>query len=185
VNSDVTVTATPIVFEAGVTDKISIGLTIPYVRTRNEIDFDVNPLGREGNTGFNPALANAQAAANNQAIVTQLTNAANGLEAAANCAGNPNQNACALVAQTRTFAGAIAQIYGTGNGTGSPFVPITGTEAQLAIEGRLAGLKAQYPAAFQAGFTNAVPFAALNRLTVTDAQTILTNDAFGVSADPL
>lgn len=185
VNSNVTVMATPIVFEGGITDKISVGLTIPYVRTKNEIDFDVNPLGREGNTGFNPALSVAAAAQQNALLVQQLTNAANQLEAAAGCAGNPNQNACALVAQTRGFAAGIAGLYGTAVGTGSPFVPITGTEAQLAIEGRLAGLKAQYPAAIGGQITVTGPFAAQSRLTVADAQTILTNPAFGVAAEPL
>lgn len=185
VNSTVTVTATPVVFEGGITDKLSVGLTIPYVRTRNDIDFDVNPLGREGNVGFNPALAVAAAAQNNATLVTQLTNAATQLEGAAGCAGNPAQNACALAAQTRALAGGIAQLYGTGNGTGSPFVPIAGTEAQVAIEGRLAGIKAQYPAAIGNQITIAGPFAAQNRLTVTDAQTILTNPAFGVAAEPL
>src|SRR5687768_9086539 len=61
VRLDAHVTATPITIEAGVTKKLSIGLLVPYVQTRMGTFFSVNPAGREGNVGFNPALASTAA----------------------------------------------------------------------------------------------------------------------------
>ena len=51
------VSAIPFVFEAGLTKRFSIGIQIPYVHTQTSTFFGVNTNGREGNLGFNPALA--------------------------------------------------------------------------------------------------------------------------------
>ncbi|HMG96642.1 MAG TPA: hypothetical protein VK565_10095, partial [Gemmatimonadaceae bacterium] len=116
------------------------------------------------------------------------------------CQANPGAPGCpgllanqasaqALIASSRAFAGGINQIYGT-----SPFVPITGTDAQLSIEARVAGFKALYssflcpPATPQCAnnpITTNGPFASQNRLTLRDAQRILTESAFGIQAAPL
>jgi hypothetical protein len=92
------------------------------------------------------------------------------------------------VSTTRALAGGIAGLYGTASGAnflGSPFVPIAGTEAQATIEARLAAIKAQYPSSIGSTITVTAPFAAQNRLTVSDAQRILTDPAFGVAGEPL
>jgi hypothetical protein len=191
VNSSINVTATPVVLEVGLTKKISIGIQAPYVHTRNNIAFDVNPLQREGNVGFNPALAVAAARTQNTTLVNQLNGAASALEAAiggaATCAAPPPTavQACQLIAGTRQFAGGIAQLYGTDASAGSPFIPIVGTDVQGAIEARIAGLKANFPAAIGNTITVVGPFGSQNRLNLFDAQRILTDSAFGVIADPL
>ena len=191
VTSSGNVIANPIVFEAGVTNKVSMGLTIPIVHTRNDIFFDVNPAGREGNVGFNPAAAVAAAATQNATLVGQLRGAATALEGAVGGCGtitSANANACSLVGTTRAFATGIEGLYGVeagANFAGSPFVPVAGTEAQATIEARIAALKAQYPGAIGGSITVTAPFAAQNRLTVSDAQRILTDPAFGVSGEPL
>jgi hypothetical protein len=76
----------------------------------------------------------------------------------------------------------VTQIYGT-----SPFIPITGTDAQLAIEARTAAFRALYQ---QFGVNSIAatltgPFASQNRLTLVDAERILTESAFGIGSDPL
>jgi hypothetical protein len=191
VTSSGNVIANPVVFEAGLTNKVSAGLTIPIVHTRNDIFFDVNPTGREGNVGFNPAAAVAAAATQNATLVAQLQGAATALETAVGGCGTitaANANACSLIGTTRAFAGGIAQLYGVASGAGfagSPFVPIAGTEAQATIEARIAAIKAQYPGAIGGAITIAGPFAAQNRLTVSDAQRILTDPTFGVNGEPL
>jgi hypothetical protein len=187
VRSDVKISATPIVAELGVTTRFSIGVQVPIVQTRNEIFFDVNPAGREGNLAFNPAFTDPTARANNTTLVSQLTNAAAAIGPA--CSGG-NATACALAANIGAFAGGIAQIYGTTTAglTGSPFVPIQGTEAQLAIQARVAAFKAilgSLNPALAASITATGPSGAGARLGLADAQSILTSSAYGINADGL
>jgi hypothetical protein len=200
------VTAFPIVFELGLFQRLSLGIQVPYVQTRATAFFNVNTSETQGNLGFNPALGVTTALAQNSAMYTQFTNAANALEGSiAACQANPaaspscpallaNQaNAANLIANSRAFAGgAVGPLGGpfSANGglyTTSPFVPIVGTDAQLAIEARVQAFKALYSSFLGASnpITTNGPFAAQSRLTMRDAQTILTDSAFGISAAPL
>jgi len=189
------VAAFPFVFEAGLSKRFSIGIQIPYVSTHTSTFFNVNTSGIQGNLGFNPAAAGfAAAVAQNATMNTQFTTAANTLEAQiAGCQANPTAPGCpallanqgsaqALIASSRAFAGGINQIYGT-----SPFVPIVGTDAQLSIEARVAGFRALYQSfgVNSIAATTTGPFASQNRLTLRDAQRILTETAFGIQAAPL
>lgn len=189
------VTAIPFVIEAGLTRRFSLGIQVPYVHTRNSAFFDVNPNRREGNLGFNPALAVPAAAAQNTLMFTQFQTAAATLQASLDaCAANPGAspncpalnaqraNAQSLIANSTAFAGGVNQIYQS-----SPFVPIRNTDAQLAIEARVAAFRALY-AQFgvnSIAATTTGPFAAQNTLTLRDVQTVLTDPRFGVQADPL
>jgi hypothetical protein len=187
------VTAFPFVLEAGLSKRFSIGIQVPYVHTQTSTFFNVN-TANQGNLGFNPALAVPAAATQNATMNTQFTTAANTLEGSiAACQANPaaspscpallaNQaNAASLIANSRAFAAGVNQIYTT-----SPFIPIVGTDAQLAIEARVAAFKALYQSFGVAGvITTNGPFASQNRLTVRDAQRILTQTDFGIVADPL
>ncbi len=200
------VAAFPFVFEAGLSKRVSIGIQIPYVHTQTSAFFNVNTGGTNGNLGFNPALAVAAAATQNTTMYTQFTTAANTLEGSlAACQANPaaspscpallaNQaSATALIANSRAFAGgSVGPVGGPYNPVGgvyiiSPFVPIVGTDAQLAIEARVAAFKALYSSFLGAGnpITTNGPFASQTRLSVRDAQRILTDTAFGIVAEPL
>ena len=200
------VTAFPIVLEAGLTKKFSVGIQIPYVQTQTSAFFNVNTSGTNGNLGFNPALAVAAANTQNTTLYTQFITAAATLEGSlAACQANPgvspscpallaNQaSAQALIANSRSFAGgAVGPVGGPYNARGgvyitSPFVPIVGTDAQLAIEARVAAFRALYTQFLGAGnpITLSGPFASQNRLSVRDAQTILTDPRFGIVSDPL
>lgn len=189
------VAAFPFVFEAGLSKRFSIGIQIPYVHTRSSAFFNVNTAGTNGNLGFNPALAVPAAATQNTTMFTQFTQAANTLEGSlAACRANPaaspscpallaNQaSAQSLIASSRAFAGGVNQIYST-----SPFIPIVGTDAQLAIEARVQAFKALYASFLGAGnpITTNGPFASQSRLSLRDAQTILSDSRFGIAAAPL
>lgn len=190
------VVAYPFVFEAGLSKRFSVGIQIPYVHTQTSAFFNVNTSGTQGNIGFNPAAFGfAAAATQNATMNTQFTTAANTLEGSlAACTANPaaspscpallanRANATALIANSRAFAGGINQIYST-----SPFVPIVGTDAQLSIEARVQAFKALYTTFLGAGnpITTNGPFASQSRLSLRDAQTILTDPAFGIAAAPL
>jgi hypothetical protein len=189
------VAAFPFVFEVGLSKRFSVGMQVPYVQTQTSAFFNVNTSGTQGNLGFNPALVVAAAATQNATMNTQFTTAANTLEGSlAACQANPaaspqcpallaNQaNARALIANSRAFAGGVNQIYST-----SPFIPIVGTDAQLAIEARVAAFRSLYQSfgVNSIAATTTGPFPSQNRLTVRDAQRILTDSAFGIVADPL
>jgi hypothetical protein len=209
-NTEVTlrdrIAAFPFVFEAGLSKRFSIGVQIPYIVTQASTFLNVNTTGIEGNLGFNPALVNTAAESQNTTMLTQFTTAANTLEAQLGaCQADPGAspscpalnanraNAQSLIANSRLFAGGTVGPVGgafSPNGgvyTTSPFVPIVGTDAQLAIEARVAAFRALYQ---QFGVTSIAasttgPFASQNRLTVSDAQLVLTDTAFGIVADPL
>jgi len=190
------VAAFPFVFEAGLTKRFSIGIQIPYVSTHTSTFFNVNTSGIQGNLGFNPAAGGIAAAVTQNATMnTQFTTAANTLEASlAACQANPgaspscpallaNQaSAQSLINNSRAFAAGVNQIYTT-----SPFVPIAGTDAQLAIEARVAAFRSLYNSfgVTSIAATTTGPFASQNRLTVRDAQRILTESAFGIQSAPL
>ncbi len=188
------ITAVPFVLEAGLSKRFSIGVQIPYVTTHSAVDFKVNLNGIEGNLGFNPALAVPAAQAQNAAMFAQFTAAATNLQNALNnCQANPaapgcaglnaqRANAQALIANSTAFAGGINSIYST-----SPFVPIAGTDAQATIEARVAAFRNLYQqfGVNSIAATTTGPFASQSRLTLADAQTILTDSRFGIVADPL
>ncbi|HJQ11694.1 MAG TPA: hypothetical protein VJ840_11765 [Gemmatimonadaceae bacterium] len=200
------VAAFPLVFEAGLSKRFSVGLQIPYVHTHSSAFFNVNTSGTNGNLGFNPGLAVAAANTQNTTLYTQFITAAATLEGSlAACQANPaaspscpallqNQAAAqSLITSSRLFAGgAVGPVGGPYNARGgvyitSPFVPIVGTDAQLAIEARVAAFRALYTQFLGAGnpITGTGPFAAQSRLSLRDAQTILTDPRFGIVADPL
>lgn len=193
------VAAFPFILEAGLSRRLSVGVQVPYIVTQSAVTLNVNTGRIEGNLGFNPAQAGfTPAVTQNTTMLTQFTTAANTLEAQlAFCQANPGGspscpalnanrvNAQSLIANSRAFAGGT--VGATGVYTTSPFVPIVGTDAQLAIEARVAAFRALYQ---QFGVTSITasttgPFASQNRLTVNDAQSILTDPAFGLVADPL
>ena len=194
VSSDVTVMATPIVAEFGVLENLSVGLLVPIVRTRNEILFQANPPGSVANVAFNPALAVEDARTQNTTAVLDLLTAAGQLEAqvAGGCGTGASDPRCVLVGQTRQFAAGLAQIYGTNeitglpvSTTGSPFVPLASSDVQMAIAARIAGFDQAYTAQGITAISGVTPFGAEAPLSTSDAQRILTEEAFGINADPL
>ena len=185
----------PLVLEAGLTSRITIAVQVPYVTTQSGAFFTFNTTGIEGNLGFNPALANTAAAAQNAAMFSQFTASADALDQDLSiCAANPGKAGCSqlnaqrttaqsLVDNSRSFANGVNGIYAS-----SAFVPIVGTDAQLAIEARVAAFRAMYAQFAGLGvpqISSSGPFAAQNRLTALDAQKILSDTAFGIVAAPL
>ena len=191
------VTAFPFVFELGLSRRLTLGIQIPYVVTQSMTFFNVNTTGVEGNLGFNPAFGTPAAVTQNATLLAQFTADSTSLKNAMdNCAANPaapgcaqlnapgtNAQAQALVTSAQSFVRGVNSIYTT-----SAFVPIVGTDAQLGLEARVAAFKAAYANFASYGvapITSTGPFASQNRLTVRDAQAILSDTAFGIAADPL
>lgn len=181
------VQTTPIRIELGLAGRLALDVTVPIVKTRSQIFFSANPRGTEGNVAFNPALASAAAFAADTSFVNQLTRAAT--QVAAFCA-SPSGAAtpqcaqgAATAAAARMFADGLGQIYGS-----SPFVPITGSSVQSAIDARIAFYKSSLNSFAAFGVTPITAAGVLGagaRLTTPDVQRILTDPAFGISADAL
>ncbi|MEJ7809169.1 MAG: hypothetical protein WKG32_02015 [Gemmatimonadaceae bacterium] len=196
VRLDASVLAYPIVAELGLTKRFSVGVIVPIVRTRTEARLNVNPLGREGNLGFNPALADTNIRNANNALYTQYATAVTALQALITSCANttstdprcPTVRArsgtlTALAAGAAQFSGGLQSLYGA-----SPFIPLTGTDVDAAIRARVAGFSSQFATLATLNipaFPSGSPVAAQSLIGVNDAQRILGDPAFGVGVDPL
>lgn len=200
VRQSATIQETPIVAEAGITGWLLVRAVVPIVRSRSELSFNLNPAGREGNVGPNPALGTSGDAARdrNTQLVTQLLGAAAALESAAGFpsggCGTQTTAECTLVNDTRAMASGIALVYGTRtlaalpssvDTTGSAFVPAVGTIGQTAIGTRIEELKARYPAPLGGQIQVAAPFGATTILGAAAMQPFLTDPAFGYALAPI
>ncbi|MEO5813670.1 MAG: hypothetical protein ABIT20_00130 [Gemmatimonadaceae bacterium] len=101
--SDVRIVTTPFAFEYGVSRRLSIGVVVPVVQTRRNIQLRMNQdsLGRldsTGNVGWIPERLRQNAATVNQQVFAGFQNAADSLtKLLANCPANPNAAGCATV----------------------------------------------------------------------------------------
>lgn len=191
-----TVQSFPLAVELGVTDRLSIGLLVPIVRTRSEVSFNANPLGREGNIGFNPALSNETLREQNNSLFAQLDAAASALAARiGECQATPNASGCAIVnqrgaaelARTASLTAGLRQVYGTGT-----FVPTVGSTADAAIRQNVQDLAATYTDVFglrdsqnQPLITSAGPESARTLVGANDLNTILADSDVGFGIAPI
>jgi hypothetical protein len=200
--SSVRTQTTPIVLEAGITNRLSVSVMVPFVQVKNEIGFSLNTRGRGGTVSFNPARLGdsafaATAVATNQTLVAQLLTARAQLDALiAQCTSAPSSSAAcpsvlasgASVATTTTaFANGIIQLYGTARGAGSAFVPQAGTAADSAIRNRVSTLRTQFQqfgiGAIAAG--TAGPARAENALAPATLDRVIADSTLGINAQPL
>ena len=199
VDFDASAVHTPISFEYGVTRRLTLGVMVPYVTTRNEVFVNPNPSRGGGTMGISPALSFAGARAQNAGVVSQLAGAATALRAQlAACAGSSDPGCAAINADragAEQLAGAadavaqgIANVYGTQAGEGSRLSPVAGSAVQLAVANRLAALATSFGGflgAPSAGTTwvDARPVGA-PLMALGDFQTIVTDETFGIRALP-
>jgi hypothetical protein len=203
----------PLRGEYGITRRLSLGITLPIVRTRQVIDLRVNPDGTTGNTGFNPAItdlfpSNASAVRDdargrNALVQTQFAAAVTALERLlSTCPTQPGGTvppgcapilanrpaATALVTSATAFARGVARVYGTGadSAPGLAFVPVAGSALQQQVQRRLAALAEQFR-----GFgvsdiaATTAPAGSPARLAEGGLQRVLVDEQFGILADSL
>ena len=201
VTSSVRVTVTPLGLDIGIAHWLMLRATVPIVRTHTEILFNPNPGGRTGNVGLNPALGIPGALGIDTAIFGQFSTAGASLQAAlAACQANPgvapycpalnaqSAAALALIAQSGSFATALAKIYGGGGHTPAPIVPVDQSGPWNAITGRFNSFASAY-AHFDSltggpGIAGPGPIGA-PPLGLADAQTLLTTNLIGLGLDSL
>lgn len=142
---------TPITLEYGATRRLMLGVTAPYVQTRNEVYANPNPGRNEGTMGINPAFAFAGARTANGTVVSQLAEAATTLSARlAACQGstapscsaiNADRNgAMQLAAAANSVAQGIASVYGTATVNGARYAPVERSAVHNAVDARLTAL---------------------------------------------
>jgi hypothetical protein len=164
-DSRVLTTSFPLRLEFGLTSRVALDARVPIVRTRNAVRLGVNNGGGTGNLGFNPsdsrfASGTAAAVARNAAVQAQLAAAITRLQGLVTSCSTPagaggagcapvianRAGATQLITEARTAANGITSVYGNGTatGTGTPFVPVAGSDAQRAVEARLTALRTRF-----------------------------------------
>lgn len=154
---DVRQSTAPIAIDVGVTRRVSIGIVIPYVESRDNSLLILNRSGSGATVGVNPAFGTTGAAARaaNATLLRQITLARTQLTAelarctvatAVGCdairADLPGAQQLLVTAQSTQ--GAIAVIYGDSVRGGSPVVPFATTPLGLSIEGAIAALRSTF-----------------------------------------
>jgi hypothetical protein len=142
-HSDARIVTTPISLEYGVTRRLSIGVMVPVVQTRNVVQIDVNSkTGTPANTSFLLASARDAAFKQNALAASSLTQAAGALSTLiTRCQAAPSASDCAAynadasgAAATRTQALALATAVGAfGTDAASTLLAPRG-KGSLAIE---------------------------------------------------
>ena len=157
--SDARIVTTPFVLEYGITSRLSLGVTVPVVQTRQTAQVRVNAaatgdVNPPGNMGWIPASLRAAAAQSSASVVTSLTAAATGLTGLlARCAANPGAPECSTIqgqeaaaaataARANQFATAVATAYGINEQT-ALVAPRQGSTLATEIEAQRAALAAQ------------------------------------------
>jgi len=202
VTSSVRTQVTPLFVEAGITNRLSLGVLVPMVSSRHLVSLNVNARGG-GNVSFNPTRSGAgidAPTAVNTTLVTQVSAARDQLAALlASCTANPASsascagviaNAPAINSSATAFATAVALVYGTTTtrAAASQFVPTAGTAADSAIRNRVTVLRTQFEqfgiTALAASTTG--PAAATRAVTPDGLQRAITDPAIlGIGAAAL
>ena len=200
VDFDYSSVTTPITLEYGVTRRLTVGVLVPYVKTRNEVTVNPNPDRTGGTIGINPARALAGARAQNLLVTTQLGEAVTRLQGAlTSCQGSAapectainadRARAMQLAASGAAVATAVGTVYGTREGEGSRYAPVHGSALQLSVAARLTALSADFLSLLgaptgRAGWISAAPVGA-PLMGLADFNTIISDPDFGIGAAPL
>ena len=197
-SADSRIATVPLAVEYGLTSRITLGVVIPIVQSRTEVTTQLNgPADSIANVGTNPSRfhSSATAQAANATVFSGLTTARDQLaQRVAACAASPSSPGCAavnaraaeasaLLAATSGFTAALSSLYGISTDQpGAPFVPLSGSAAQAAIDARLADLRASYTSFGFNGGTGALA-AAQAQAANSQFQRLVNDPEFGIELD--
>ncbi len=197
-SSSVRTQTTPIALEAGLTNRLSIGLVVPIVSTRNQVSLNINSdTTRRSTVSFNPALLDSTSAARNTTLISQFTTAQTQLQALiTSCTANPSSSpSCptvlasgpAVAASASAFTTNVTQVYGNTLIEGATFVPLAGTAADSAIRNRVSTFRTQFQSfgitAIAAGTVG--PSSPTATITPDGLRSALVDSSSGLFAEPL
>ncbi len=196
---DVRSTTTPIAIDVGLTDRLSIGVLVPYVETRSNALFILNRNGSGANVGQNPAFGTTTGPTSrsiNGSLLRQLAQARSQLAAeitrcatlsALNCEAiraNPS-SAQSLLQQSTAAQSSVVAIYGDSLRGGAAVVPISGSTTQLAINATLTALRTAFSGFGISGLSALFPSAAVLINGPGSIARIARDSAYGVNYERL
>jgi hypothetical protein len=163
----------------GVTDWLTIGAVLPWMRTRTALEVVFRPDTLAGDLGLNPAVADPGTVAEFLFGVDDAVLAAQA-RASQECAAAPGGPGCldaqALAARAATFQSRVGGAYGA-----SALFPVTGSAMAGALAQAAAALDADLTAAGLAGIGAPMAFAA-DRLQPAEFAGIPALSASGIDA---
>jgi hypothetical protein len=137
----------PFALEYGITNRLSIGVTVPVVQKRARMLFVLDSTG--SNVGPNPGLTSATADQVNRQVQTEFASAISQLQARLqSCQSNPAGPGCAtiigreaeaqaLIEGSQAFAATLGELFGSATLSGMVFVPRTTSAAHTSIAERV------------------------------------------------
>jgi len=188
-NAEADIRWTPLRFDLGLTDRLTLGLGVPIVKTRVRAQFSLDTAS--ASVGWNPTLSQAGDAAGlaaYEALFTQLSDVITALDASIQGGqyGCPTSPECAaaqdLLLRAQAFEGQFASlVWGMGGASPSPFLPLARTEEAAALAGIVADLQAEFATLGLTGFTQAPAFPT-DPLSTGQFQSFLGDPDFGIES---
>lgn len=183
----------PITIDYGVSSRLAIRLTVPYIESRDVNRLVLNADGTGANVGVNPALGStgSSARAANGALVAQIEEARSLLRAeVARCAATAAVNctvirantagADALLDRAASTRSALIALYGDAQRAGAPLVPISGSTQQAAVVDLIRSLATDFRAfGIDKIGTSAAPAAATTVLGPGGISRVATDSTLG------
>lgn len=179
--------STPLQIEMGLTRRISLGVTVPLVRTyvRSSLAIDT----AAGNLGLNPLLDVPGAIASYNGFFNAFQGAINSVTADSTTFGCPGTPQCAqfhaFLSEAQGVRDALHRsVFGPGLGGGAAFLPVAGSTTATAVDSNLARLQNEFRATYaESSFvaTFLFPAAAVN---AGGFNTALQDSAFGYNQRP-
>ncbi len=155
---DVRQSTVPLALDVGITKRISVGLLVPYVESRNREQLVLNRAGTSATVGQNPAIAATAGAAARTAngtllrqlalartqLAAEITRCADALAIGCAAIRADPAGAQALLTRAQGTQSAIARVYGDSVRAASPLVPISGSTTHSAIVGTIGTLRTAF-----------------------------------------
>lgn len=183
------VRVTPLTAELGLTNRLSFAVTFPVVRTATRAFFKLSPAG--ATLGSNPLAtvsgADVQYAEFFTHFAAALAQLGDSIDSGHyGCPSGPQcVQAQALLFQGEAIRDALSRtVYGVAM-TGSPFVPLAGSEVGTGIDNTVAQLQGELQTTYHvAGFSDAF-LLATDTLTAARFGQFLNDSSFGFGYNPL
>jgi hypothetical protein len=168
---------TPVTLEVGFSDRLSLAVTIPYVRVETRTRFLLSPTG--ANLGPNPLATVASAVGQYASFFTQFDVALRQLgdSITGGHYGCPSSPGCAQ-AQALLSGGQLVRdalhrsVYGVGT-VASPFLPRLGSDAGVGIDSTVAQLQRQLRTGYNVGGFTAALLLPVDAVDTSSFKTLL------------
>ncbi len=183
--------------DLGLLKRLTVGARVRVASHGIEPNVALNPRLIEGTMGLNPAWTNTVAADRNAVIVAQFDSAVvQTTRRIAQCQAAPGGTGCTaitanvaaaqtIVANAASFATAMNALYGgRKNAAGLPFVPVSNSSAQKAIDQRVLGFRDQFVALGNSAIGTQGPTGGA-LFSAADITTLLADSLYGYYLRPL